>query len=60
MISVPLVQDLVEVERDARNTAAILFKRLLHSIYLENEVVRIGGNELDVARARIEIGRAHV
>ena len=53
MISVPLVQDLVEVERDARNTTAILFKRLLHAVYLENKIVRIGGNELDVARARI-------
>ena len=53
MISVPLVQDLIEVERDARNTAAILFERLLHSIYLEHKIVRIGSDELDVARARI-------
>ena len=62
MISVPLVHDLIEVERDARDTAAILFERLLHAVYLENEVVRIGGNELDVARARIGLRRltAHI
>ena len=62
MISVPLIQDLVEVERDARNTAAILFERLLHAVYLENKIVRIGGNELNVARARIGLRRltAHI
>lgn len=53
MISVPLVQDLVEIEGLARDAATIRFERLLFAIDLQHHVLGVRGDEFDVARTGI-------